>query len=127
MNRRAFVSGLAVAALAGVAPLPAAADGKRVALVIGNGAYRSVPALTNPPTDAGDIAAALKRLGFVGSDHFPMYLALSYEPALQEEQPEPEEDADDREQADKMLEEQAQEEPDESLDAHVKYDKHRDP
>ena len=64
MNRRAFVSGLAVAALAGVAPLPAAADGKRVALVIGNGAYRSVPALTNPPTDAGDIAAALKRLGF---------------------------------------------------------------
>lgn len=64
MNRRAFVSGLAVAAaLAGVAPLPAA-DGKRVALVIGNGAYRSVPALTNPPTDAGDIAAALKRLGF---------------------------------------------------------------
>ena len=59
MNRRAFVSGLAVAALAGVAPLPAAADGKRVALVIGNGAYRSVPALTNPPTDAGDIAHAV--------------------------------------------------------------------
>ncbi|MHC2337851.1 caspase family protein [Bradyrhizobium sp. USDA 4454] len=64
MNRRAFVSGLAVvAALAGLAA-PAAADGKRVALVIGNGAYKSVPTLSNPPTDAGDIAAALKRLGF---------------------------------------------------------------
>lgn len=66
MNRRAFVSGLAIAAaLAGFAP--AAAAGKRVALVIGNGAYRSVPALTNPPNDAGDIAAALKRLGFAVS------------------------------------------------------------
>ncbi|WP_050403376.1 caspase family protein [Bradyrhizobium embrapense] len=65
MNRRAFVSGLAIAAaLAGLAPVPAAADGRRVALVIGNGAYRSVPALSNPPNDAGDIAAALKRLGF---------------------------------------------------------------
>ncbi|MCS3445838.1 MULTISPECIES: caspase family protein [Bradyrhizobium] len=64
MNRRAFVSGLAVAAaLAGFAA-PAAADGKRVALVIGNGTYKSVPALSNPPNDAGDIAAALKRLGF---------------------------------------------------------------
>ncbi|GKQ51660.1 caspase family protein [Bradyrhizobium sp. Ce-3] len=65
MNRRAFVWGLAVAAaLAGVAAAPAAADGRRVALVIGNGAYRSVPVLSNPPNDAGDIAASLKRLGF---------------------------------------------------------------
>ncbi|MGY4575631.1 caspase family protein [Bradyrhizobium sp. USDA 3256] len=64
MNRRAFVSGLAVAAtLAGFAA-PAASDGKRLALVIGNGAYKSVPALSNPPNDAGDIAAALQRLGF---------------------------------------------------------------
>ena len=45
----------------------------------------------------------LRRLDFVGSDHFPMYLALSYEPARKKEQPEPEEDADDREQADEML------------------------
>lgn len=65
MNRRAFVSGLAVTAvLAGLASAPALADGKRVALVIGNGAYTSVPALSNPPGDAGDVAAALKRLGF---------------------------------------------------------------
>ncbi|NEV02111.1 caspase family protein [Bradyrhizobium uaiense] len=64
MNRRAFVSGLAVAAALAGSVMPAAADGKRVALVIGNGAYKSVPALSNPPSDAGDIAAALKRLGF---------------------------------------------------------------
>ena len=36
----------------------------RVALVIGNGAYRNVPALPNPPHDAVDVAAALKRSGF---------------------------------------------------------------
>ncbi|QOZ23152.1 caspase family protein [Bradyrhizobium sp. CCBAU 51753] len=65
MNRRDFVGGIAIAAaLAGVAAAPAAADGRRVALVIGNGGYRSVPALSNPPSDASDIAAALKRLGF---------------------------------------------------------------
>ena len=44
----------------------------------------------------------LRRLEFVGSDHFPMYLALSYEPSREQEQPEPEEDAKDREEADKM-------------------------
>lgn len=65
MNRREFVSGLTAAtALAGVASTAVAAEGRRVALVIGNGAYRNVPALTNPPNDASDIAAALKRLGF---------------------------------------------------------------
>jgi TPR repeat protein len=37
---------------------------KRVALVIGNGAYREVTALTNPPNDARDVAAELKTLGF---------------------------------------------------------------
>ncbi|WP_164937593.1 caspase family protein [Bradyrhizobium guangxiense] len=65
MDRRKFVSGLTFAtALAGLAPGNAAAEGKRVALVIGNGAYRNVPRLLNPPNDAGDIAAALQRLGF---------------------------------------------------------------
>ncbi|TWA99873.1 caspase family protein [Bradyrhizobium stylosanthis] len=68
MNRREFVSGLtAAAAFAGVAPTAAAAEGRRVALVIGNGAYRNVPVLLNPPNDASDIAAALKRLGFTVS------------------------------------------------------------
>jgi hypothetical protein len=42
---------------------PALAD-KRVALVIGNGAYRNVPALTNPTNDASDVGRALTRLGF---------------------------------------------------------------
>src|SRR6478672_6117990 len=65
MNRREFVSGLTAAtAFAGAASTAAAAEGRRVALVIGNGAYRNVPALLNPPNDASDIAAALKRLGF---------------------------------------------------------------
>lgn len=36
----------------------------RVALVIGNGAYRNVPALRNPTKDAADVAASLGRLGF---------------------------------------------------------------
>jgi len=65
MDRREFVSGLTLAtAAAGLMPTGAAAEGRRVALVIGNGAYRNVPTLLNPPNDAGDIAAALKRLGF---------------------------------------------------------------
>jgi hypothetical protein len=45
--------------------LPAgAASDRRVALVIGNGAYTSVPPLANPLRDATAISAALKRLGF---------------------------------------------------------------
>jgi hypothetical protein len=42
---------------------PAMAE-RRVALVVGNGAYRNVPALPNPPNDAADVAAAFERLGF---------------------------------------------------------------
>ena len=65
MNRRGLILGLgACAALAGLAAAPATADGRRVALVIGNSAYRNVPTLPNPANDAGDVAAALKRLGF---------------------------------------------------------------
>lgn len=37
---------------------------RRVALVIGNGAYKNVHALDNPPRDAKLIAAALKDVGF---------------------------------------------------------------
>jgi uncharacterized caspase-like protein len=46
--------------------LPAAAQAspeKRVALVIGNGAYQQAP-LANPVNDAADLSAALRRLGF---------------------------------------------------------------
>ncbi len=44
---------------------------RRVALVVGNGAYTSAGALANPVNDAGDMSDALKRLGFeviVGTD-----------------------------------------------------------
>ncbi|HEV7682894.1 MAG TPA: caspase domain-containing protein, partial [Pyrinomonadaceae bacterium] len=37
---------------------------KRVALVIGNGAYVNAPPLKNPPNDARDMVATLKALGF---------------------------------------------------------------
>ena len=36
----------------------------RVALIIGNGAYKHIPRLRNPQNDAEDVAAALKRSGF---------------------------------------------------------------
>lgn len=36
----------------------------RVALIIGNGAYQKVPALPNPPRDAGDVADVLEQLDF---------------------------------------------------------------
>ena len=68
LRRRAGLRrGLAAFLLAAIAlaflSLPALAEG-RFALVIGNGAYKGVPALANPPNDAKDIAAALKSLGF---------------------------------------------------------------
>lgn len=40
------------------------ANERRIALVIGNGAYTTAPALKNPPNDARDMAANLKTLGF---------------------------------------------------------------
>ena len=43
---------------------PTQAAEVRVALVIGNGAYQHAPRLPNPPNDAADVAAALKRDGF---------------------------------------------------------------
>lgn len=56
---------LAGAALALIVSLGAPAYAEsRVALVIGNGGYKSVPELANPPNDAKDVADALKSLGF---------------------------------------------------------------
>jgi tetratricopeptide (TPR) repeat protein len=43
---------------------PSVGAGRRIALVIGNGAYRNVPPLDNPPRDARLIAASLHELGF---------------------------------------------------------------
>ena len=54
---------LLLACLALASPAQANAD-KRVALVIGNGAYKTAPQLINPPLDAKAVAASLKRLGF---------------------------------------------------------------
>jgi uncharacterized caspase-like protein len=53
----------------------------RVALVIGNGAYRSVPELDNSRNDADDISEQLKRVGFTvidgrDLDRSGMYAAL---------------------------------------------------
>ena len=62
MRRNAWLVLLAALFLS-IVVAPARAD-KRVALVIGNGAYREVPRLLNPRNDAEDVAAALKRNGF---------------------------------------------------------------
>ena len=43
---------------------PSAGSGRRIALVIGNGAYRNVRPLDNPPRDAKLIASSLRELGF---------------------------------------------------------------
>jgi uncharacterized caspase-like protein len=43
---------------------PAAHAEKRVALVIGNAAYKNAATLQNPRNDAQDVSAALQRLGF---------------------------------------------------------------
>jgi formylglycine-generating enzyme required for sulfatase activity len=43
---------------------PSQNPSKRLALVIGNGAYTNAPSLKNPPNDARDMAATLRVLGF---------------------------------------------------------------
>jgi len=55
---------IAALALALALPAWAAAAQQRVALVIGNGAYRAVPRLANPSADATAVAAALRAAGF---------------------------------------------------------------
>jgi tetratricopeptide (TPR) repeat protein len=49
-------------------PVAATNAGRRVALVIGNGAYAHVKALPNPPNDARSIAKSLRDIGFDVSD-----------------------------------------------------------
>jgi hypothetical protein len=65
---RIFQRAIAVAALVTLVMLALAKASfaeTRVALVIGNGAYQNAPRLPNPRNDAIDVAAALKRDGFV--------------------------------------------------------------
>lgn len=52
------------AMLAAGLTLPAEAAERRVALVIGNGAYTNSPALANPANDAELLIASLRRIGF---------------------------------------------------------------
>jgi hypothetical protein len=59
------------AALLALAPVSAQAE-KRVALVIGNSAYRNTPPLPNPRNDAAAIADALQRLGFAVQSGFDL-------------------------------------------------------
>ncbi len=62
MRRAAFLSSL-LACFCFLANIADAAE-KRVALVIGNGAYVHAGALRNPRNDASDVAAKLRALGF---------------------------------------------------------------
>jgi formylglycine-generating enzyme required for sulfatase activity len=53
-------------------------DDKRVALVVGIGAYQYAPPLTNPPNDARRIAQALRQLNFVVDERIdPDFATLS--------------------------------------------------
>jgi caspase domain-containing protein len=51
-------------AVVSLMPVYAGAEEKRIALVIGNSAYKAIPALNNPKNDAVLIAKTLKTLGF---------------------------------------------------------------
>ena len=68
------LSRVALLALVGIFLLVGVGESRaerRVALVVGNGAYKFVPNLPNPPSDATAIAAVLRNVGFdvvVGTD-----------------------------------------------------------
>ncbi|MDE0149157.1 MAG: caspase family protein [Rhodospirillaceae bacterium] len=64
MTMRPFPSLFAALLLPALALSAPAQAAKRVALVIGNAVYAHAPQLANPLNDAGDIGAALGRLGF---------------------------------------------------------------
>ncbi len=60
---RTLAAAFGIAALPAVAATPAVAGQRRIALVIGNGAYKSAP-LKNPVADANAVAARLTALGY---------------------------------------------------------------
>lgn len=64
MLRGAAFAKVVMAASVLLAAAEAASAERRVALVVGNGAYRHANVLPNPRNDAEDVAAALKRSGF---------------------------------------------------------------
>jgi len=58
--------------LMAVLAAPALADGKRVALVVGNSKYMHSAELRNPHNDARDVAASLEKLGFTVISEFDL-------------------------------------------------------
>lgn len=60
----AFLAAILAALLSSGLGAGAALAAAKAALVIGNGAYRNVQPLVNPPNDAADMAAALKGIGY---------------------------------------------------------------
>lgn len=62
--KAAPVAAVSPAAVAPSAPIVAKDQGRRVALVIGNGEYAHTPKLANPPRDAQAVAASLRAVGF---------------------------------------------------------------
>lgn len=64
MNRILQFAGVAAIAASLLGASPALAQDKKVALVIGNAAYKNVVSLKNPVNDAADTGDALKRIGF---------------------------------------------------------------
>jgi uncharacterized caspase-like protein len=63
MRFRSFRSVTLFVLLLFLITVPAHAE-KRVALVIGNAAYKNAAALRNPRNDAQDVSSSLQRLGF---------------------------------------------------------------
>ena len=61
---RTALSAVLLLALGVFAAPTAAQPERRVALVVGNSAYAHIGRLPNPGNDAGDMSAALRRLGF---------------------------------------------------------------
>jgi uncharacterized caspase-like protein len=79
MQLIAVVAAVLLALIIGTAPSQA---DRRVAVVIGNSAYRNMTPLKNPKNDAEDLGAELRQLGFIAIvatdlDHAGMNAALA--------------------------------------------------
>ena len=64
----------------------------------------------------------MRRLDYAGSDHFPVYLSLALEPDAESEQPRHEVDAEDREEADEIIETEREREANGDEDGHLSQD-----